>query len=112
MLRKCYKMTIPSELYLIAYQNQTKIYNIMFKATEEEIATGTKFGAGQLYQYGNKVTYERDGTVKPKYTSNIIGCESGILSQSHNWSTFKGFSSWNGTSFQKSDYTKSSKIEV
>ena len=75
------------------------------KATAEEIAVGKVYGENQLYQYGNEVTYEWDGTVKPKYTSNVIGWESGNLSKSHNWNTFKGFSWWNGTSFQKSDYT-------
>ena len=72
------------------------------KATAEEIAAGTKYGAGQLYQYGNKVTYSWKGDPYPKYESSV---KNGDLSQTHNWSTFKGFSWWNGTSFQKSDYT-------
>lgn len=29
--------TIPSELYLIAYQNQSKVYKIMFKAVSETL---------------------------------------------------------------------------
>ena len=76
------------------------------KATAEQIAAGTVYGKDLLHQYGNKVTYYWDGTDKPKYTSNITGWESGNLSQTHNWSKFKGFSWWDGTSFQKSDYTE------
>lgn len=30
-------MTIPSEMYLIAYQNQSKIYNILFKSVAETL---------------------------------------------------------------------------
>ena len=70
--------------------------------TEEQIASGNKYGKNQLYQYGNKVTYEWDGIdAKPKYTSSVV---SGKLSQSHNWSTFKGFSWFDGKAWQKSDY--------
>ena len=76
------------------------------KATPEQIAAGTVFGKNQLYQYGNKVTYYWDGTDKPKYTSNVIGWKNGNLSKTHNWSTFKGFSWWNGRNWQKSDYTE------
>ena len=72
------------------------------KATAEEIVAGTKYGVGQLYQYGNKVTYLWKGDEYPRYESSII---SGNLSQTHNDSIFKGFSWWNGSSWQKSDYT-------
>ena len=44
-------MTIPSELYLIAYQNQTKVYNILFKAvaeTLEELAKDKKYLGAQI----------------------------------------------------------------
>ena len=59
-------MTIPSELYLIAYQNQTKIYNIMFKATAEtleELAEDKKFLGAQigfmevLHTWGQTLVY-------------------------------------------------------
>ena len=72
------------------------------KATDEEIAAGTKYEAGKLWQYGNKVTYEWDETDTPKYTSSVAN---GKLTETHNWNRFKGFSWWNGSSFQKSDYT-------
>ena len=74
-------------------------------ATAEEIATGAVYGKNQLHQYENKVTYSWKGDPYPKYTSNVAGWESGNLSSPHNWSTLKGFFWWNGTSFQKSDYT-------
>ena len=44
-------MTIPSELYLIAYQNQAKVYNILFKAvaeTLEELAKDKKYLGAQI----------------------------------------------------------------
>ena len=59
-------MTIPSELYLIAYQNQTKIYNIVFKATAEtleELAEDKKFLGAQigfmevLHTWGQTLVY-------------------------------------------------------
>ncbi len=73
------------------------------KATAEEIAAGKVYGENQSYQYGNKVTFSWKGDSYPKYESSV---KNGNLSQPHNWSTFKGFSWWNGTSFQKSDYTE------
>lgn len=73
------------------------------KATSEQIAAGKVYGENQLYQYGNKVTFSWKGDPYPKYESSV---KNGNLSQPHNWSTFKGFSWWNGTSFQKSDYTE------
>lgn len=39
-------MTIPSELYTIAYQNQEKVYNILFKAVAETI---TELGKDKKY---------------------------------------------------------------
>ena len=44
-------MTIPEELYLICYQNQTKIYNILFKAsaeTLEELARDKKYLGAEI----------------------------------------------------------------
>ena len=73
------------------------------KATSEQTAAGKVYGENQLYQYGNKVTFSWKGDPYPKYESSV---KNGNLSQPHNWSTFKGFSWWNGTSFQKSDYTE------
>ena len=44
--------TIPSEIYLIAYQNQTKVYNILFKAasaeTLEELVEDKKYLGAQI----------------------------------------------------------------
>ena len=59
-------MTIPSELYMIAYQNQKKVYNIMFKATAErleELALDKKFLGAQigfmevLHTWGQTLVY-------------------------------------------------------
>ena len=44
-------MTIPSEMYLIAYQNQSKIYNILFKSvaeTLEGLAKDKKYLGAQI----------------------------------------------------------------
>ena len=59
-------MTIPSELYNIAYQNQSKVYKILFKATAEtleELARDKKYlGAeigfiGVLHTWGQTLVY-------------------------------------------------------
>lgn len=59
-------MTIPSELYTIAYHNQTKVYNILFKAvaeTLEELAEdkkylGAKIGFMEvLHTWGQTLVY-------------------------------------------------------
>ena len=59
-------MTIPSELYLIAYQNQTKVYNILFKAVAEtlaELAKDKKYLEAQigfmevLHTWGQTLVY-------------------------------------------------------
>lgn len=59
-------MTIPSELYMILYQNQTKVYNILFKSvaeTLEELARDKKYlGAeigfmGILHTWGQTLVY-------------------------------------------------------
>ena len=59
-------MTIPSELYTIAYQNQTKVYNILFKAVAEtldELAEdkkylGAKIGFKEvLHTWGQTLVY-------------------------------------------------------
>ena len=76
------------------------------KVTDGEIIAGEVFGNGMLCQYGNKVTYYWDGTIKPKFSSNT---ENGNLTQTHNYDTFNGFSWWNGSSFQKSDFTTTPK---
>ena len=58
--------TIPSEIYLIAYQNQTKVYNILFKAaseTLEELAEDKKYLGAQigfmevLHTWGQTLVY-------------------------------------------------------
>ena len=83
------------------------------KASAEEISAGEPCLKGYLFQYGNRVTYEWDGTAespdKPKFSSSI---QNGQLSYTHNWSGFRGFSWWDGNSSQKSDYAvgKSGKI--
>ena len=71
------------------------------KATKEEILAGEPYEKNDLNQYGNRVTYLWKGDEYPHYTSNVI---SGDMMTSHNWSTFKGFSWWNGLNFQKSNY--------
>lgn len=59
-------MTIPSEIYQIAYQNQSKIYKIMFKAvaeTIEELAKDKKYLGAQvgiiavLHTWGQTLVY-------------------------------------------------------
>ena len=59
-------MTIPSELYLLAYQNQTKVYNILFKAvaeTLEELGEDKKYLGAQigfmevLHTWGQTLVY-------------------------------------------------------
>ena len=59
-------MTIPSELYLIAKQNETKVYNILFKAvaeTLEELAQDKKYLGAQigfmevLHTWGQTLVY-------------------------------------------------------
>ena len=59
-------MTLPSELYLIAYQNQAKVYNILFKAvaeTLEELAKDKKYLGAQigfmevLHTWGQTLVY-------------------------------------------------------
>ena len=59
-------MTIPEELYMIAYQNQEKVYNILFKSvaeTLEELAEDKKYlGAqigfmGVLHTWGQTLVY-------------------------------------------------------
>ena len=58
--------TIPSELYLIALQNQVKIYNVLFKASAEtllELAKDKKFLGGEigffsvLHTWGQNMMY-------------------------------------------------------
>ena len=58
--------TIPSELYLIAKQNETKVYNILFKAaseTLEELAEDKKYLGAQigfmevLHTWGQTMVY-------------------------------------------------------
>ena len=58
--------TIPSELYLIAYQNQSKVYKILFKAvseTLEELAEDKKYLGAQigfmevLHTWGQTIVY-------------------------------------------------------
>ena len=59
-------MTIPSELYGIAYQNQEKVYKILFKATAEtleELAEDKKYLGAQigfmevLHTWGQTLVY-------------------------------------------------------
>lgn len=59
-------MTIPSELYLIAKQNEVKVYNILFKATSEtldELAKDNKYLGAQigfmevLHTWGQTLVY-------------------------------------------------------
>ena len=59
-------MTIPSELYLIAKQNEVKVYNILFKAvaeTLEELAEDKKYLGAQigfmevLHTWGQTIVY-------------------------------------------------------
>lgn len=59
-------MTIPEELYGIAYQNQSKVYNILFKAvgeTLEELGTDKKYLGAQigfmevLHTWGQTLVY-------------------------------------------------------
>ena len=59
-------MTIPSELYMIAYQNQRKVYNIMFRAvseTLEELSRDKKYLGAQigfievLHTWGQTLVY-------------------------------------------------------
>lgn len=73
------------------------------KATDEEIAKGIKAGAGSLSEYGNKVIYEWDGTVYPKYTAKA---ESGNLTNPHKP---KGFLWYDGKKFHKEEYTATPK---
>ena len=68
------------------------------KATEAEIAAGTKYGAGTIHEYGNKIIYEWDGTTRPKYTYNTT---SDKLTNSH----IKGFLWYDGKAFHKLEYT-------
>ena len=70
--------------------------------TAQQIASGNKYGKNQIYQYGNRVSFEWDGTDTPKYTSTPA---SGQMEFTHNWNTFKGFLWWNGKSWEKSEYT-------
>lgn len=58
--------TIPSELYLIAYHNQSKVYNILFKAVSEtlmELAKDKKYLGAQigfmeiLHTWGQTLVY-------------------------------------------------------
>ena len=49
----------------------------------------TTYGKGQLYQYGNKVTYSYNGTTQPAYSSVV---KSGTLSSEH----VNGFYYYNG----------------
>lgn len=59
-------MTIPSELYRITYQNQNKVYNILFKATAEtleDLAKDKKYLGAQigfmevLHTWGQTIVY-------------------------------------------------------
>ena len=59
-------MTIPSELYIIAYQNQSKVYKILFKATAEtleELARDKKYLGAEigfmevLHTWGQTLVY-------------------------------------------------------
>ena len=59
-------MTIPSELYMIAYQNQSKVYKILFKATAEtleELAKDKKYLGAEigfmevLHTWGQTLVY-------------------------------------------------------
>ena len=59
-------MTIPSELYMIAYQNQSKVYKILFKATAEtleELARDEKYLGAEigfmevLHTWGQTLVY-------------------------------------------------------
>lgn len=59
-------MTIPEELYVVAYQNQRKVYNILFKATAEtleELAKDKKYLGAQigfmevLHTWGQTIVY-------------------------------------------------------
>ena len=59
-------MTIPSELYLVAKQNEVKVYNILFKAvaeTLEELAKDKKYLGAQigfmevLHTWGQTIVY-------------------------------------------------------
>ena len=59
-------MTIPEELYLICYQNQTKIYNILFKASAETLESlakdkkylGAEIGFMEvLHTWGQRLVY-------------------------------------------------------
>lgn len=59
-------MTIPSELYMIAYQNQRKVYKILFKATAEtleELARDKKYLGAEigfmevLHTWGQTLVY-------------------------------------------------------
>ena len=56
-------MTIPSELYMILYQNQTKVYNILFKSVAETLevaqilnANGVDLSKIKLREKGIKLT--------------------------------------------------------
>lgn len=75
-------------------------------STLEEITTGVKCDFGQLSQYENIVTYHWDGTVHPKYTSNIV---SGNLLSDH---SHNGFIWWNGKEFQTFDYIEEQKGRI
>ena len=76
------------------------------KATAEQIETGIKYTSESNYVYGDKITYEWDGTVYPKYTSGTIN---GNLSYSHNTSPYNGFFWFDGKKWQKSNYTTTPK---
>ena len=49
----------------------------------ETASNGNPYGSGQLYQYGNVVEYEYNGTTKPAYTSVVTGDEPKALTGTH-----------------------------
>lgn len=51
--------------------------------TDEQIKIGTKYGNGELWEYGNKVTYFWQGADKPPYYNATNGIASGDLSNMH-----------------------------
>lgn len=53
---------------------------------DNDIASGTKYGEGQLYEYGNRITYWWQGTNRPYY--NATNQKNGIIGAEHetfNW---------------------------
>ncbi len=73
----------------------------------EQTGTGTKYGAGELYEYGNQVTYYWDGTYYPYYSA-ANGLEENLkTSHSNGFYWYDSASGWRSLAYTSAASTES-----